>query len=130
MDYYGGFGPSYDLFSVMFFIIFFLILGTIIVNAIRGVSEWSSNNSQPILDVDCKVVSKRVNVSHNSGHHDANGHYHSGSSSTTYYVTFEFESGDRMELVVGGRDYGMMAENDYGKLKFQGTRFLEFNRKV
>lgn len=130
MDYYVGGGPSYDLFSVMFFIVFFLIVGTIVVSAIRGMAEWSNNNKQPVLDVDCKVVSKRVNVSRNSGHHDADGHYHGGSSSTTYYVTFEVNSGDRMELVVGGRDYGMIAEGDCGTLKFQGTRFLEFNRKV
>lgn len=128
MDYYGGFWAGFDGFAVMFFIIFTLIVGTIIFNMIRGVSEWSSNNKQPILDVDCKIVSKRISVSHHASHTDANGAPHSGSSSTTYYVTFEFESGDRMELRVSGNDYGLMVEHDYGKLKFQGTRFLEFNR--
>ena len=42
--------------------------------------------------------------------------------------TFEFESKDRTEFRVNGKEYGMIAEGDYGKLKFQGTRFLEFNR--
>ena len=50
------------------------------------------------------------------------------SSHTSYYVTFEFESKDRTEFRVNGKEYGMIAEGDYGKLKFQGTRFLEFNR--
>lgn len=50
------------------------------------------------------------------------------SSSTTYYVTFQVESGDRMELHVSGIEYGMLVEGDYGKLTFQGTRYLEFVR--
>lgn len=97
---------------------------------IKGISQWSYNNEQPILDVECRVISKRMNVSHNSGHTDANGHHYSGGSSTTYYITFEFESKDRLEFKVNGNDYGMICEQDYGKLKFQGTRFLEFNRNI
>ncbi|MGL5311915.1 MAG: DUF2500 domain-containing protein [Peptostreptococcaceae bacterium] len=130
MEYYSGFGSGPDLFSIMFFVIFFIIITTFIVNAIKGVSEWSSNNKQPILDVNCTVVSKRTNVTHNAGHTDANGHHHSGSSSTTYYITFEFESKDRMEFKVSGKEYGTIVEKDYGKLKFQGTRFLDFNRSL
>ena len=51
--------------------------------------------------------------------------------STTYYVTFQVESGDRMEMSVSGSEYGTLAEGDkQGKLTFQGTRFLTFNRKI
>lgn len=45
-----------------------------------------------------------------------------------YYVTFQFESGDRMEFQVYGSEYGMLAEGDEGKLTFQGTRYLSFER--
>ena len=31
---------------------------------------------------------------------------------TTYYLTFEVESGDRMEFVVNGEEFGMCAEGD------------------
>ena len=48
------------------------------------------------------------------------------SHSTTYYVTFQVESGDRMEMLVSGMEYGMLVEGDYGKLTFQGTRYLDF----
>ena len=53
--------------------------------------------------------------------------FHS-TSSTSYYVTFQVESGDRMELSVTGREYGMLSEGDTGKLSFQGTRYLGFER--
>lgn len=122
MDLY-WYETGFDMFSIMFFIVFALIVGTIIINAIKGMSEWSNNNKQPILDINCKVVSKRISVSHTNSHTDT-----SASSHTSYYVTFEFESKDRTEFRVNGKEYGMIAEGDYGKLKFQGTRFLEFNR--
>ena len=52
------------------------------------------------------------------------------STSTTYYVTFEVCSGDRMELRLQGHEYGLIVEGDRGELTFQGTRFLGFTRKV
>lgn len=130
MGYYNGFDMGFGLFETMFFLVFFIILGVFIVGVIKSISQWSYNNKQPILDVQCRVITKRTNVTRTSGHNDANGHYHAGTTSTTYYITFEFESKDRMEFMVSGREYGSIIENDCGKLKFQGTRFLEFNRDL
>ncbi len=76
----------------------------------------------PRLTVPAKLVSRRYSVSHHNG---ANGHMN---RSTSHYVTFEFESGDRMEFHVTGREYGLMVEGDKGNLTFQGTRFLNFQR--
>ena len=50
-------------------------------------------------------------------------------ASTTYYATFQVESGDRMELRLSGAEYGMLAEGDRGRLTFQGTRYLSFERE-
>ena len=46
----------------------------------------------------------------------------------SYYVTFLVESGDRIELCVSGTEYGMLVEGDTGRLTFQGTRYLSFER--
>ena len=43
---------------------------------------------------------------------------------------FEVESGDRMEFSVYGEEYGMLAEGDEGKLTFQGSRYLGFERTI
>ena len=72
------------------------------------------------------VVSKRTNVSHH--HHHGTDHMAHHSTSTSYYVTFQVESGDRMELHMAGHEYGMLVEGDRGKLTFQGTRYLGFER--
>ena len=48
---------------------------------------------------------------------------------TKYFATFQFESGDRLELSVSPGEYGMLVEGDRGQLSFQGTRYLGFARK-
>lgn len=116
-----------SMFPFMFVTIFVIVIGAIIFTIINGIREWSSNNKQPILNVDAVIVSKRTNTSRH--HHNNNGHHHS-STSTTYYVTFEVQSGDRMEFVVSGKEYGMLAEGDKGNLIFQGTRYHGFDREM
>ena len=118
-----GFGFFDSVFPVLFTVMFVLILGVIIATLVRNVGQWHKNNKSPRLTVQATVVSKRMEVSH---HHNSDTHM--TNSSTWYYATFQVESGDRMELTVSGSDYGYLVEGDHGKLTFQGTRFLGFER--
>lgn len=121
-----GFAFGFDMFGIMFTLVFVLVIGTFIVTAVRGISQWNKNNNSPRLTVPALVVAKRTNVTRHH-HGGANGHHHHHTS-TTYYVTFQVESGDRMELHMTGNEYGMLVEGDQGNLSFQGTRYLEFER--
>lgn len=121
----GGFG-GFDLFGIMFTIVFLLVTGTFIVILVKGLSEWNKNNHSPKLKAPAAIVAKRTNVSRHR-HGGANGHHHHHTS-TTYYVTFQVESGDRMELHVSGQEFGLLVEGDHGNLSFQGTRYLGFER--
>lgn len=130
-----GFGFGFDFFSgvfpVIFLLIFVLVIGALIVTFVKGIGQWNRNNHSPRLTVPAAVVVKRTDVSHhqhaNAG--DASGaHGFHTTTSTTYYVTFQVESGDRMEFLVPGSEYGMLAEGDRGSLSFQGTRYLGFTR--
>ena len=123
-----GFGYGFDMFSIMFSIVFIIVIGMFVVTAIKGIGQWNKNNNSPRLTVPATVVAKRTNVSHHN-HAGTNGHHHH-STSTTYYVTFQVESGDRMELRISGSQYGLIVEGDKGKLTFQGTRFLNFERQL
>ena len=122
-----GFGMGFDLFGIMFTLVFILVVGMFVVTAVRGIRQWSKNNNSPRLTVPATIVAKRTNVTRHH-HNDAGGHYHHHTS-TTYYVTFQVDSGDRMELHVAGTEYGMLIEGDRGELTFQGTRYLGFERK-
>ena len=110
----------------MFYIVFALVIGTFIFTAVKGISQWNKNNHSPRLTVDATVVTKRTQVTHNH-HTDGNGAMHM-STSTSYYATFQVESGDRIEFHVNSYEYAMLVEGDYGKLSFQGTRYLGFDR--
>jgi len=110
---------------VMITVIFVIVISMFVISIFKGIKQWSYNNAQPVLIVDAEVVSKRLDVSYNHHSNDNNISYH---SSTTYYVTFQVESGDRIEFLVPDNEYGLIVEGDRGRLKFQGTRYLGFER--
>ena len=112
-----------QVFNILFAIIFFCVLGTMVYIFVKNISTWNKNNNSPRLTVTAKIVAKRPKVLH---YQQCDGL--SSSTSSSYYVTFEVKSGDRMELSVAGKEYGQMAEGDVGELSFQGTRFLGFER--
>lgn len=118
-DFLFNFGPIFIV------IIFMIVIGTFLFALINGVKQWRKNENSPRLSVPAMVKTKRTNVSRHTHHHDS---HHSHSTSTAYYTTFEFESGDRLELKLSGSEYGQLAEGDYGILTFQGTRYLDFKR--
>ena len=122
-----GFGMGFDLFGVMFTLVFVLVIGMLVVTAVRGISQWNKNNNSPRLTVPATIVAKRTNVTHH--HHNGAGGHHHHHTATTYYVTFQVDSCDRMELQVDGTEYGMLIEGDRGELSFQGSRYLGFERK-
>ena len=121
-DFNKDFDKRFAFGEIMVFIVFLLVLGFIIAFVVRGILIWRKNNNSPRLSVDASIVTKRVNVSRHMGYF-GDARYHT-MSSTRYYVTFQVESGDRMELSVSGEEYGMLAEGDHGTLNFQGTRYL------
>lgn len=114
-----GFDVTFSIMRIMVPVMFVLVFGIIIVTMVRGVGEWNKNNQSPKLTVPVTVVAKRSDV-------------HRGIETmhtfTSYYVTFQVESGDRMEFEVDGSDYGLLVQGDIGKLSFQGTRYLGFER--
>lgn len=116
MDSFGFFGGMPPFFALFFL----LIAGFIVFTIIKSGAQWNKNNNSPKLSVPVQVVTKRSNTRGGSG---------DSAASTSYYVTFQVESGDRMELQMSGKEYGMIAEDDLGILTFQGTRFLSFERK-
>ena len=128
------FGSSFDfgftVVPILAIIIFIIVIAFFVVVFAKGIGQWNKNNHSPRLTVDATVVAKRTNVSHSSGSHNhTTGMHSSGHTSTSYYVTFQVDSGDRMEFHVTGDEYGLLIEGDFGDLTFQGTRYLGFNRK-
>lgn len=119
--------PFFWVFLVVFILIFLVVIGIFVYIIVRNVGQWNKNNHSPRLTVNARIVGKRMDITNR--HRTGMGGTMYTPSSTWYYVTFRFDSGDRMELPVNAFQYGMMAEGDYGQLTFQGTRYIDFKRQ-
>lgn len=106
-------------FEFIFSIFFILFLGVFIFTIVKNIGQWHKNNNSPLLTVPARISSKYTRTSHNASTHTFHTHY---------YITFEVESGDRMEFSVSSYEYGSLCEGDFGHLSFRGTRFLGFQR--
>lgn len=111
----------FAVFPIIWVVMFVFIFGMIIMTFAKNIKQERKNDQSPRLTVPATVIAKRDQVSVH--HHDHHRH-----TSTRYFVTFQVDSGDRMELQLSGPEYGMLIEGDQGSLTFQGTRFLSFER--
>ena len=124
---------GFDMFDIVFsvvpvlvFIGFITVFGLIIYSVIMSHKQYRKNNNAPILTVAATVVDKRSRVGHSGGNAEmetSSSHY------TDYFVTFEVESKSRLEFEVQDNEYGFLVKGDQGKLTFQGTRFISFERQ-
>ncbi|MET3209321.1 UNVERIFIED_CONTAM: hypothetical protein ABIC26_002265 [Paenibacillus sp. PvR008] len=108
-------------FDAIFLIVFGIIAIGFIIIISKVIDTGFSNQAAELVQRSCTVVDKRTRVCGGSG---------DSSASTDYYVTFEFDGGERKELKVKDRDFGMIVTGDRGELRYKGTRFLEFMRVV
>lgn len=115
----------FNIAPVFIGIIFIIVIGAVIFNVGKGITQWQKNEASPRLTVPAIVKTKRTHTSRHTHNHE---NHHSHTTQTHYYVTFEYESGDRSEFKVSGKEFGLLAEGDMGKLSFQGTRYLGFER--
>ena len=110
------FGIMGAIFPILFLGVFGLVFGMIISTLVKNSKQERKNDASPRLSSDATIVTKRTHVWGDHSH-------------TDYYATFQFESGDRLELKIPRDRFGYLVEGDKGKLHFQGTRFLDFQRQ-
>lgn len=122
----GLFGQM-NTFMTLFIIFFLVVLVIILYSFVVRAKRYRKDQKSPRLTVDATVVEKRTEVGHS-----ARGDVRYGSAAnayTRYYATFEFDSGDRLEMEIDARVAGHLVEGDRGTLTFQGERFLAFERE-
>lgn len=123
-----GFSIVETLFPLVFLLMFGFALYTLISSIAARAQEKRKNDASPRLTVPASVVTKRAQVGA-THHHNAATNTGGTYYNTKYFATFQFESGDRLELSVSPSEYGMLVEGDRGQLSFQGTRYLGFVRQ-
>ena len=86
---------------IMFQMVFVCVCAVILFLIVKNISTWNKNNHSPRLTVPATVVTKRTQVTqqqHANAGDPTGAHGFSTTTSTSYYVTLQVESGDRMEL--------------------------------
>ena len=112
----------FGLMNAIFPIMFITVVGIIIFSLVQRITTWNKNNQSPRLTVPVVVVAKLENVTqhqHANAGDSSGAHGFHTTTSTSYYVTFQVESRDRIELCVSGAEYGMLVEGDFGRMTFQ-----------
>ena len=126
---FGAGGDSSPLMTILIAVFAALLIGAVG----RGLYVWMKNNRSPQETAEAKVVAKRMKVTGHGGHTAVRSvsamNTVSSSTYTRYFVTFELENGRRLELGVKDPEYAMLAEGDKGRLSYQGTRYLGFERE-
>lgn len=122
---------AFTIFPIFFGIVFCFVFGTIIYNLVKSAAEGRKNAASPRIVAPATLVAKRYMHHRRGGMYSADSMntLHSASTYTTYFITFEFESGDRMEFAVPDEVFGLSVEGDRGRLTFQGTKYLDFTRE-
>lgn len=84
----------------------------IIYGIMRFVRKTEEKKQKPEMTQEAKVAAKRVDTS----------------ASPLYYVIFDLENGERLELRVSEEIYALVAKEDMGRLTYRGQEFVRFER--
>ena len=100
-------------FQMMFFIFFAIVV-------FMSISRYNKNENSPIISTKAKLIKKNRDINTNT---DANGVM---TTNETLLLVFELDTGSELRFTVGGRIFRSIPEYEWGRLTFQGTRFLKF----
>ncbi|MBQ8730436.1 MAG: DUF2500 domain-containing protein [Lachnospiraceae bacterium] len=114
---FGAFNITIFMFVIML-VIMLVIFAVIVITIFSKTNTSIHNNNAPRITVDAVVIGKRQDMTRHSESY----------AQTKYFVAFQADDGRRVELEMEGQQYGLLIEGDYGKLTFQGTKYLGFTR--
>jgi hypothetical protein len=128
-----GHGPGilFTIVPILIVIVFAIVIIGIVLNGVQHMK----NARSPRESVYARVISKRMDVRsrahhHHHGHAHGHGMHTSRSSRTYYYITLEFDNGERREYLDVKNLYGLLTEGDAGYAAIQGDWIVAFERDL
>jgi hypothetical protein len=124
----GMFNIMFTLVPILIGIVFVIVIGGLMYNGVRYVR----NSSAPKQSTYARVVAKRTDIRSHGGahHHGDNGVHHTSRTRTYYYITLEFDNGERREFLDVKGLYGLLVEGDAGYAMTQGEWIVAFERQA
>ncbi|MFC7749556.1 DUF2500 domain-containing protein [Paenibacillus thermoaerophilus] len=105
---------------------FAVVIGAFVFNGAR----YIQNARAPKETVYAKVAAKRLEVTGRTNlQHPGNAAHPVRTTRTHYYITLEFDNGERREYLDVRNLYGLVVEGDEGCAAVQGDWIVAFERK-
>lgn len=115
---------DYKFITTSFIIMFASVIG---ISVLIVVSQWIRNHRSPRIVTQATVLDKRVQVQH-IRRKKASGIGYATDKMPIYYVLFEIEGGEKLEFLVNKVEYSKVKNNQSGRLTFQGSKFIRFEK--
>lgn len=115
--------------EIQFFSVFIIVAIIVVFIIFTVIKQWHKNNRSPKIVINSTVLEKRKQrVSHSSAGATGPDVAFYGAE---YWITFQLEGGDSVEfwLKENEDEYNRLKIGDCGKLTFQGTRYLGFEKR-
>lgn len=116
------FGSSENFYIISFIVMFSIIIGLSLIIVVR---QWWKNKRSPLIVTQSTISDKRIEEHYIRSKKNAGLGYWTRKV-LIYYITFNLEGGEHIELRVNKLEYAELKKGASGKLTFQGTRYIGF----
>ncbi|MGN0569291.1 MAG: DUF2500 domain-containing protein [Candidatus Fimenecus sp.] len=116
------FESSANFYMISFIVMFCIIIGLSLIIVIR---QWWKNRHSPLIVTQATVIDKRIEEHYIRSKRSAGIGYRTRKL-LIYYITFNLEGGENIELRTNEIEYSELQNDDYGKLTFKGSKYLGF----
>lgn len=126
-----SFGGGSDFMFTLVPILIIIGFIVVIIGVISNGARYVKNAQSPQTSMYARIVSKRMEVRTHADHNHNNDMMHSNHSSRTYYyITLEFDNGERKEYLDVKNLFGLVVEGDTGYAAIQGEWIVAFEREL
>ena len=117
----------FGLFGILFLFLLFTVIGGIVAIIAVGVVRKKKNDRAQKTVTGATVLSKQVTTQRHPVAGDTSG-AHGTTTFHTYQAVFLTADHVQRTFIVDDSTYEQLTEGEHGRLTYQGTRFLGFER--
>ncbi|MBC5580583.1 DUF2500 family protein [Anaerofilum sp. BX8] len=115
---------SGDFYITSFIVMFSMVIGLVLIIIIYN---WWKNRCSPLIVTQATVTDKRIEEHYVRSKRSAGIGYRTRKV-LIYYITFNLEGGENIELRTKEIVYSELQYNDCGKLTFKESKYINFEK--
>lgn len=115
-------GSSANFYTISFIVMFSIIIGLSLIIVVR---QWWKNKHSPLIVTQSTISGKRIEEHYIRSKQSDDLGYRTRKV-LIYYITFNLEGGEHIELRTNESVYSDLKNGDCGKLTFKGSKYIGF----